>query len=384
MEKKVNLSDKFRYTKMFLEIALEYAYDVVYSRKDGQILYSNPNIVENNDCKHLRKRVILSDSDFEKIISQENGIFFTPVKREEYYRPNTAIKNFEEFENSLKEYLKTINSCDKSFYKFDKEHSMSTYLYYLVKTLTNSDSQDFNQYVKTFIGFLKDDRFVALKRESKIGEIKLEDESEETYDILAKRAEEYYGSETPYTMRFWMEKKGFKYTMPFVRYGIDDKNGKAYIYSIQRKGKLKRGKNIKEINGRFNRVNSGVKQNRDITPSMLISATMFLGMCKGIGLENIKVADFLTRRFGYYRGAIGTEEAMKLQENITNKFLRTFSRLVSQFDGIDIVSYPNDYDSYFNLRLGKNISSTNKLLNDFFQVGYRYGKNQKSLIDIER
>ena len=131
-------------------------------------------------------------------------------------------------------------------------------------------------------------------------------------------------------------------------------------------------------------MNSGVKQNRDITPSMLISATMFLGMCKGIGLENIKVADFLTRRFGYYRGAIWTEEAMKLQENITNKFLRTFSRLVSQFDGIDIVSYPNDYDSYFNLRLGKNISSTNKLLNDFFQVGYRYGKNQKSLIDIER
>ena len=87
--------------------------------------------------------------------------------------------------------------------------------------------------MKTFIGFLKDDRFVALKRESKIGEIKLEDESEETYDILAKRAEEYYGSETPYTMRFWMEKKGFKYTMPFVRYGIDDKNEKL-IYILFR------------------------------------------------------------------------------------------------------------------------------------------------------
>ena len=114
---------------------------------------------------------------------------------------------------------------------------------------------------------------------------------------------------------------------------------------------------------------------------MLVSATIFLGMLKGIGIENIKIADFLTRRFGHYEGFPSYEESLKLQENITNKFLKTFNRLASQFDGIDIISYPNDYDSYLNLKLGKNISSKNKLLNDFFELGFNYGKNQ---IDIER
>lgn len=377
MNENIPLTEKFHYTKRFLEIALEKAYDGIYSRDTGLPIYIDPN---SQDSNNSIKKIELSESHFQKILSQENGIFLTPTKQEEFFRPNTVIKNIEEFETLLKKYVNYLNTSNKNFYKIDKKHNFSSYMYYLVKTLTNSDNQDLSQYIQTFIGFLHDNNFKNLKKEGKIGSINLDNENSNYFDVLARRAEEYYGSETPYTMRYALDKKGFKYTMPFVRYGIS--GNQAYIYSIQRKGKTNfKHKRIKELNGKFNSVNSGVKHDRDITPSMLVSATIFLGMLKGIGIENIKIADFLTRRFGHYEGFPSYEESLKLQENITNKFLKTFNRLANQFNGIDIISYPNDYDSYLNLKLGKNISSKNKLLNDFFELGFNYGKNQ---IDIER
>ena len=87
-----------------------------------------------------------------------------------------------------------------------------------------------------------------------------------------------------------------------------------------------------------------------MAPAMLISATIFIGMLKKAGIEEIKIADFLTRRFGHYNGINSNyEKACKIQSNTTNKFLKTYIRLVSQFSGINITSYPNDVDSYLSL-----------------------------------
>ncbi len=116
---------------------------------------------------------------------------------------------------------------------------------------------------------------------------------------------------------------------------------------------------------------------------MLISATIFIGMLKKAGIEEIKIADFLTRRFGHYNGINSNyEEACKIQANTTNKFLKTYIRLVSQFSGINITSYPNDVDSYLSLKLGDNISSTNKLLDTFFRIGLEYDDRQQD--ELER
>jgi len=373
-----NIEDEYRYTKMFLEIAIENAYDEICSRDNGEILYVDPNSINLGKKGNFEKKVVeLSEEQLEKIVSQSNGIFLVPPKKHDFYRPNTAIKNIKKLEEKLKQYKDALDHCEKNFYQTDNEHSLSTYFYYLIKTLTNSDSHDFLQYIDKAMGFLKDNQFSELKNESKIGRIEFGEEETQKYDVLARRAEEYYGSETPYTMRYALDRKGFRYTMPFVRYGIAGKE--AYIYSIQRKGKMKfRYPRIKEIHGKFNRVNSGVKSERDITPSMLISATMFMGMLKSAGIKEVKVADFLTRRFGHYNGIDSNfEEASRIQENITNKFLRTYTRLVSQFNGIEINSYPNDIDSYLSLKLGEEISSSNPLLNEFFQIGLNYDINQE-------
>lgn len=377
-----SIEKQYKYTKAFLEIAIQNAYDEICSRDNGIILYSDPNFVSSHEKeKTEKKKIELSSEQLKEIISQKNGIFLVPPKSEEFYRPNTSIKNIDQFERKLEEYIQAIQNSGKNFYKLDEEHTISSYFYYLVKTLTNSDSQDLTKYIEVFTNFVKDNIFSSLLNERKIGEIELDKGEKQEYAVLAKRTEEYYGSETPYTMRYALEKKGFKYTMPFVRYGISEKE--AYIYSIQRKGKIKFNyPRIKKINGKFNKVNSGIKNERDITPSMLISATMFMGMLKKAGIKKVKVADFLTRRFGHYIGISSNyEEASRIQENITNKFLRTYTRLVSQFDGIEISSYPNDVDSYMSIELGDKITSSNPLLNEFFRIGFEYDKNEN---DIER
>lgn len=374
------IEENYKYTKIFIETIINNAFDKICSRDDGEELYIDPNSMKSGKLiDSERQEVKLTSKQLEKIVSQKNGIFLCPKRREAFYRPNLVISNFEQLEEELKQYYEYICHSEKSFYKIDKEHNIDTYFYYLIKTLTNSDCQDLLEYIKVFNGFLEDNSFNSLRHEKVLGKIDLEEGHK--YDVLAKRTEEYYGSETPFTMRYALERKGFKFTMPFVRYGISGK--KAYIYSIQRKGKINlKYLKIKKINGEFNKVNSGVKDGREITPSMLISATIFIGMLKKAGIEEIKIADFLTRRFGHYNGINSNyEEACKIQANITNKFLKTYIRLVSQFSGINITSYPNDVDSYLSLKLGDNISSTNKLLDIFFRIGLEYDKQQD---DLER
>ena len=373
------IEENYKYTKIFLETIINSAFDKICSRDDGKELYIDPNSMKSGKLIDSEKQEVkLTSQQLEKIVSQENGIFLCPKRSEDFYRPNLVIGNLEALEEELKQYYDHICNSEKNFYKIDKKHNMATYFYYLIKTLTNSDCQDFLQYIKVFNGFLEDNNFNSLRHEKILGKIDLEKEGHK-YDVLAKRTEEYYGSETPYTMRYALERKGFKFTMPFVRY--ENKKKKAYIYSIQRKGKINLNYlKIKKINGEFNKVNSGVKNGRDITPAMLISATIFIGMLKKAGIEEIKIADFLTRRFGHYNGINSNyEEACKIQANTTDKFLKTYVRLVSQFSGIDITSYPNDVDSFLSLKLGDNISSTNKLLNTFFRIGLEYDSRQDNL-----
>ena len=197
------------------------------------------------------------------------------------------------------------------------------------------------------------------------------------YNIYARQCEEYYGSETPYTMHFFAEVPGFKFEMPLIRYGIVEENV-AYIYSIQRKRLYKNNyPKIKEINTLFNDANSGVKHNRNITPSMLCSLVLFIGMLQNKNINQILVDGFLTRRYGYYNGVNEEEQREKISYNSIDKFFKLFIRLVDQFEGIEITAYPLDIDSNFHISIDKNIWSSNKLLNQLYNLGLNYSKQEQ-------
>ena len=206
------IEENYKYTKIFLETIINSAFDKICSRDDGKELYIDPNSMKSGKLIDSEKQEVkLTSQQLEKIVSQENGIFLCPKRSEDFYRPNLVIGNLEALEEELKQYYDHICNSEKNFYKIDKKHNMATYFYYLIKTLTNSDCQDFLEYIKVFNGFLEDNNFNSLRHEKILGKIDLEKEGHK-YDVLAKRTEEYYGSETPYTMRYALERKGFKFT----------------------------------------------------------------------------------------------------------------------------------------------------------------------------
>ena len=295
-----------------------------------------------------------------------------PREGQRYYMPDLVVRDLEQLEDALKEYIEAINNSSLLFYKIDDRHKMKNYLFYLIKSLTNTDCQDFISYIRRFTTYLKDNHFTDLYYSQEIGKM-------DKYNILARRCEEYYGSETPFTLKYYAECPGFKFEMPLVRYGISSKN-EAYIYSIQRK-RIYHNKNcrIKEINSIFNGANSGVKHNRDITPAMLCSLVIFVGMLQNQGVRRMKADGFLTRRYRYFNGVSDEEERNQILHNSVDKFNKLFLRLVEQFNGIDIVAYPFDIDSYFHLLIAEQVNSNNETLNQFYNMGLNYQEKQKTL-----
>ncbi len=306
-----------------------------------------------------------------------NGALFIPNIEQQYYMPNLVVKDLEELESALAEYITVINSSSLLFYKINDRHKIRNYLFYLIKSLSNTDCQDFNAYIRRFTTYLKDYKFNDLNYSRKIGKI-------DKYNLFARRCEEYYGSETPFTMHYYVEIPGFKFEMPLIRYGISDEN-KAYIYSVQRK-KLYNNNNcrIKAINKVFNGVNKGVRNNRNVTPTMLCSLTIFMGMLKSQGVTNIKADGFLTRRYGYFYGVTEEEQRNEIQHNAIDKFNKLFLRLSDQFDGIGIQAYPLDIDSYFHLAISDMVASKNDLLNNLYNIGLNYQTSKEKTLSLHK
>jgi len=294
----------------------------------------------------------------------ENSARLIPRSEQQYYMPLLIVNDLSELEEALQEYIDEIQKGNLKFYKLDENHRIKNYLFYLIKSLSNTDCCDFVSYVRKFTSYLRDENFNDLYYAQNIGMI-------DKYNIFVRRCDEYYGSETPYTIHYYAEVVGFRFEMPLIRYGIN--GDEAYIYSVQRK-KLYNNlrSNVKDINSIFNKVNSGIKHNRDITPAMLCSLAIFMGMLKSQGVNYVKADGFLTRRYGYFMGVTEDSERDSILENTVDKFSKLFLRLAEQFEGIDIYAYPFDIDSYFHLVLGDSVSSDNELLDQLYKMGLNY------------
>lgn len=300
----------------------------------------------------------------------DNSLVLLPREDLSFYMPKIFIEDRNEFEKVLSEYVATIMNSSLEYYTIDGLHSVGDYLFYLVKSLSNEDCLDFIGYIRRAIDFIKDETFSDLKQMKLIGKVGI-------YDLLAKRSEEFYGSETPFTMRFYLRSPHFRFAMPLVRYGIiEDKV--AYLYCVQRKKMYgEKVQEAKKINKLLNSVNRGIKENRNITPSMLCSLAAFLGMLKSEGIEKVLADGFLPRRYGYFNEIWDEEGRNRVLANSVDKYFRLYQRLVEQSTGVDIKAYPLDVDSYMHVVLSDELKSENELLNQFYSTSKSYSMSKK-------
>lgn len=326
---------------------------------------------------------------FNTKIIEENKFIQSEVNYNDVIIPALIIKDKKMFDLLLIKYVEIA----KEFYKEDKyikriseENSRDIseeMINKIIMTLlwSNATIEDFNNP----ISFLQKRIFFL---ETKFDDIR------ESYgysrildgNIELKIEKDMLINETPHKMVFSLNKENNNYYFPEVKFGISD--GVVYIYAIQNTSQ-ELSDYTKKVNRALYKIGEGFDASldnfgvyeegnlKDVTASFLVSLNMAIAYFKDLGYSKFVVPSILPVRWnaksiGIDRVSKNTEERKeeqnKIQDNLTNKYIRTFLRLQHHYDGVDILSYPYELDSNLTVLFGEDINSNNSLLNETFEL----------------
>ena len=308
---------------------------------------------------------------------------------------NTVIEN-EEDEEELDEYKQASKNRNKAEYPTlrinDKVEFFDRLANYVDLELAkrNEIGMEENEFVKAVITFLfinasvKDfdnpveylNRRIDFLRDDKMDKEREVDTNLLGCKLKIARKLNSFVMETPYKMTFTLEKDGQKTSLPNIYYGISD--NKCYIYSIMNK-KEYQSELTKKVNRELYKLNAGIYEKEsdgykdykegksdyypenvsDVTPSFVFSTLLFLKELQRSGITDVNVVSYLPVRYNIMdakaKKSSDREEQLEknqeIQNNATNKFIRTFMRCMSHLEGYDVTSYPFEEDEYMHIKL---------------------------------
>lgn len=303
-------------------------------------------------------------------------------------KPILMINNCEQFINLLCEY---VDECDKHNNMFSNYDFKTRVKGYLGLVWTNAIYEDFASplaFLKKRIGFYQDK---SLKIENEIY-IKNIEELHDS-DILISNIEQDIRMETPNVFKTVIKKKDNRYELPSISYGIH--NNECYIYAIQNKQDSNLNDYQKKIKRSIYKMNSGVEQYNDyelenigdVSPSTLISLSIFFDVLRKNNIDKIKVISLLPVRYNSkelafekkYADKLASKrysddelkkllldyklENLRIQKNLSEKLIRNFRRLESHFDNCMVTSYPMEFDEYMHVIVKEYKKGENEFLN---------------------
>lgn len=282
-----------------------------------------------------------------------------------------SVNDKEVFYNYIKDFIGLFN--------LSNEDDILKKLVYLFYNLSFSDFNDIELYIKRNIDFVK----------NRLLENKSIPFLDQTIDITTK---EYY-QESPYCFASNITNGTDYYELPIISYGISE--GVCYIFAVQDKNLDKSSSYSKRIKRLLYKINSDVysfesseykeyKQNQsdyypenisDVSPSAVLSLSVFLKQLTQLGITKVKVVPFLPIRYSAKKEAYQRKisylveednldleqqreltdkylaEHLRIQNNLTQKFLRNFLRISHHFPNVSIRSNPFEVDEYLNINL---------------------------------
>ncbi len=368
----------------------EIFYKLIEEAKNGVVLI-------DNDSWPVGWNTIIYNGDKIKYQNIEDNSF-----------PTLVIKNEEEFFLELKKYLELELEKKRKIINFvnnKEENQMKLLMTYLFVNATTEDFLNPVYYIRRYREFLNDDTFSYLE-DGKC--IKLSGVL--NCDLEIKNQSQSVFMETPNRLEiaFVKEKDGEKisYNLPNISYGININNGEkeCYIYSMLNKKDSNNDssvneKFVKDISRKLYKLNKNVldQESReyldykngvsdyypenisDVSPSFVMALVIFLSLLKKQGITRVKGVSYLPVRYlSRNIAANNINDANKMnklkerndliQTNITNKFIRTIRRAVYHLDGVEIISYPYEYDEFINIRIVNDKTNTNnELLNEVME-----------------
>lgn len=293
------------------------------------------------------------------------------------YIPIFTINDSDRLEEALQEYLRAVREVDIKYTKMNDDHREKYFLLNVWKNATNYDFQNPESFISRYTDFIRDNTFSQYDELTFLGK----------YDnnmLMVQRKQDRSGFETPYIMHFSLTNGKDIYHLPWVRYGIS-KNEKgekiAYIYALQNMEISSNEEYNRQIQSSINKVNSGVKNYRNVTPSAIATLSVFIGMLENEGIYSIRVPDFLIGRYKRFRSTNTEEDIDKIQRNVTDKFLRNFLRLSEQLDNLQL----QGFDGFLWAKINKTKEASNKgTLEELYNLGKRKTLQSKAEETYER
>lgn len=320
-----------------------------------------------------------------------------------YLIPRLVIKNKESFNKLLTEYLALARKkYDLSIYQdeltfADVENYEQVINKIILTTLwanaTYDDFSESEEFLKKQIAFLKDETFSEYEEPTIIG-------YSETLGgyVEVENIQETILNETPNSLKISViePETNERYTFPLVRYGIED--NKCYIYAVQKNKKYdEENKFKKKVNRRLFQIgenfdtkndtyeNYGEGNLKDVSASFVVASNIALGLLASKGITDVVVPSILIERWNAKETGIivkskreensqeyidsNKEEHNKIQNNLTEKLLRTFLRIVSHNKTFNVTAYPFDIDSSLHIKTNEELDCNNTLLNETFLIG---------------
>ena len=287
------------------------------------------------------------------------------------------VKNKELFYKYIKEFI--------SLFNLNKREDILKNLVYLFSNLSFSDFNDIELYIKRNIDFVKNRLF--------------EDKSIPFLndEVTITTRESYQKS--PYSFISNITNGVDKYELPIISYGISD--NVCYIFAVQDKNLDKSSGYSKKTKRLLYKINSGVydaesleykdyKENKsnyypenisDVSPGAILSLSIFFKQLYDLGITKVKVVPFLPIRHNAKKEAYQLKinylikkdnlnleeqqlleqkylaEHLRIQNNLTQKFLRNFSRINHHLPNVSISSNPFEVDEYLNINLSEFVKS---------------------------
>lgn len=316
--------------------------------------------------------------------------------------PVLNITNREIFNSLLITYVnKARNYYDLSKYEKsineDREYNINK----MIMTLlwSNATYEDFNDpisFLRKQISFLDNDLFNEFDNGEVIGYSEILGGEIEVQNIR-----ESIMNETPNSIQIALKNSGESYYFPRIRYGIYGDT--CYIYALQ--NELESDENIKKkVNRKLFKVGENFDSNKDndsiygignlkdVTSSFVVASNIFLGLLLEKGITKVEVPSILIERWNgkerliddkgnsLERRGIDKENYVNneqekhtlIQSNLTEKFIRTFLRIIYHHKGFNVESYPFDVDSNLHFNICEVSECDNTLLNETFLLASRY------------
>ena len=313
--------------------------------------------------------------------------------------PILYIDDKEKFLDTLTLYVnEMLINIDKNINNIKNKEYIKYYLTFLFVNATYSDFENPINFINRYINYIKDKTF------SSYNDNKLMDIFDDSY-ITADNyiAPLTYEALNLFSVRINSYNEKYFYNLPTVCYSID--NDTCYIYAVQNKKDISNNLEYEKIiKRRLYKINEGVYKNKsqeyknindsyyleeisDVSPSSILSLTVFLFELKKNGISKVKVVPYLPIRYFdklelinervtldnyFYNPSLIKQkkrklklekEHLRIQNNLTNKFIRNFFRLEFHFNNINISSIPMELDEFMNIYINDFVESNNKVLN---------------------